>query len=387
MSFLSGILSSIRTLTVGAEHVAGLPADEFRLIAAGLLGLAGENGATAAPLDDLAREVEQPAAVVLAVLQALAAAGLLVLCLPELAGDAAARWVVLWWPGFAGAGVTVNVYSEAAGADDAAARAGGCLFVCSDPSPDLDHIKTNKQTAHAHARTREGGAGADDTGRIVALLTDPAVTAGLVTKAGAAVGCFRPEQAREIAGVIVRSGGTFGQVLGNVCQWRREVEAGRVFSPLPALRSRLGVNGRAMFDGSITAADRALPWYVAHDPAAWLPADDFPAAVGAPSVNNYSGAAGQDVAPAPSAPAPEWDRVLAALRLHSGQIADLLVDASAAPADDGGDRWVVRLGTAGAAWAGWLQAKAGRQVARALQVLAGGPVAAVEFRAAPAAGD
>lgn len=361
MSALVSLLSCIRSLTF-ADLPAGLDAADGRQIAAGVLGLASESGATAAPLAAIAAEVERPAADVLAVLQALAAAGLVVLVVPPL--STAETWIVLWWAAFAGDGVTVNIYS---GADR--------LFVCSDPSPDpdLDNIKTNKQTARARVRTREGG---DEKRRIVALLTDPAVTAGLLARgSGAAVGCFSADKAAEIAGVVLRAGGSFDSVLANVCEWRREVHAGRVFSPLPALRARL----ERGFDGSITAADRAESWFVKHDPAAWaLP---FPAADGdgdgAHTVNVYSVPA-EDV---PSTP-PGWDRFLQALRAQNGQIADLLVDASAGPAEDGGGAWVVRLGQAGASWAGWLQAKAARPVGRALAVLAGAPVALVEFQPA-----
>ena len=149
---LSAILSTIRSLTF---QIAGLPAADCRLSAAGLLGLAAENGTIAAPLAVLAAEVDQPADRVLAVLRALADAGLVVLSVPPLAGDVAETWVVCWWAGFAGAGVTVNIYSGAAengqaetgAASHAGARVmdGDRLFVCSDPPQDrgLDNRTTN----------------------------------------------------------------------------------------------------------------------------------------------------------------------------------------------------------------------------------------------------
>ena len=375
---LFAILSTIRSLTF---QIAGLSAADCRLIAAGVLGLAAENGTVAAPLAVLAAEVDQPADRVLAVLRALADAGLVVLSVPPLAGDVAEAWVVVWWAGFAGIGVTVNVYSAQAengqaetggGLSHAGARVmdGDRLFVCSDPPQDLDldNIKTNKQTARARVRACEGGDG--EAGRIVALLTDPAVTAGLLVRSsGAPVGCLSAEKAREIAGVVLRAGGSFDGVLANVCQWRREVEAGRVFAGNKALIARL----ERGFVGSITAADRALPWFAAHVPDAWaLP---FPAA---DTVNVYSdqaenGAAVEDgggsvnVYSAPAeAPAVSWLAGLAG----AAQVASLLADAEALPADDG-DGWIVRVGQAGRGWAAWLQAKGARPVGRALAAWAG----------------
>lgn len=380
---LASILSCINALMLSpAALPAGLTLPDLRFIAAQLLGLAADNGTIAARLEDVAAETEQPAGVVLAVLQALAAAGLVVFGVVPVSGGA---WVVAWFVGWSGGSletvVTGNISSEGASLETKASDAGGsgCLFVCSPQSPSSDlNIKTNKQTAHAHAYAREGTPAADaavsaasgavtgnissDRARIVALLTDPAVVAGLVVRSsGQVVGAMDRDKARELAAELVKAGRDFSFVLGNVCEWRRQVEGGRVFSPLPALVSRL----RRGFDGSITDADRALAWFAKHSPesldlwaAAGMSAPDLPVVV--------------DAAPAAGAVltgnissdehAAAWDRFLAWLRTAGDlQAADLLEGSQAAPSAAGA--WVVRLGWRGGAlainggkWAGRLGA-------------------------------
>jgi len=358
---LASILSCINALTISpAALPAPLTLAGVRLMAAQLLGLAAENGTIAAPLESIAAETEQPAGVVLAVLQALAAAGLVVFGVAPVSGGA---WVVAWFVGWSGASletvVTGNVSSDAGGS--------GCLFVCSPQSPSSDlNIKTNKQTAYVRACAREGTPAADaavsaasgavtgnissDKARIVALLTDPAVVAGLVVRSsGQVVGAMDRDKARELAAELVKAGRDFSFVLGNVCEWRRQVEGGRVFSPLPALVSRL----RRGFDGSITDADRALAWFAKHSPesldlwaAAGMSAPDLPVVV--------------DAAPAAGAVltgnissdehAAAWDRFLAWLRTAGDlQAADLLEGSAASPSAAGA--WVVRLGWRGGALA------------------------------------
>jgi len=382
----SSILSCINALTISpAALPAGLTLPDLRLMAAQLLGLVADNGTIAAPLESIAGEVEQPAGVVLAVLQALAAAGLVVFGVVPVSGGA---WVVAWFVGWSGAILTGNISSEAPSLETKAGNAGGsdCLFVCSTQSPSDLNIKTNKQTAyaHAHAYAREGTPAADaapasgavtgnissDKARIVALLTDPAVVAGLVVRSsGQVVGAMDRDKARELAAELVKAGRDFSFVLGNVCEWRRQVEGGRVFSPLPALVSRL----RRGFDGSITDADRALAWFAKHSPesldlwaAAGMSAPDLPVVVDA------APAAGAVVSPCDRSVitgnissdehAAAWDRFLAWLRTAGDlQAADLLEGSAASPSAAGA--WVVRLGWRGGAlainggkWAGRLGA-------------------------------
>lgn len=373
----ASILSCINALTISpAALPAGLTLPGLRLMAAQLLGLVADNGTIAAPLESVAAEVEQPAGVVLAVLQALAAAGLVVFGVVPVSGGA---WVVAWFVGWSGgaleAVVTGNISSEGASLETKAGDVGGSgLFVCSSQSLDGDlDIKTNKQTARA--RAREGTPAADaavsaasgaitgnvtsDKARIVALLTDPAVVAGLVVRSsGQVVGAMDRDKARDLAAELVRAGRDFSFVLGNVCEWRRQVDDGRVFSPLPALVARL----RRGFDGSITDADRALAWFQRHAPedrfdlwaAAGMSAPDLPAVVDA------APAAGAVVSPCDRSVitgnvssdehAATWDRFLAWLRtVGDSQAADLLDGSQASPSSAGA--WVVRLGWRGGALA------------------------------------
>lgn len=371
----ASILSCINALTISpAALPAGLTLPDLRFIAAQLLGLVADNGTIAAPLESLAADTEQPAGVVLAVLQALAAAGLVVFGVVPVSGGA---WVVAWFVGWSGAAleavVTGNVSSETPSLETKAGD-GVCLFVCSSQSLDGDLNKTNKQTAHAYAR--EGTPAADavvsaasgavtgnitsEKARIVALLTDPAVVAGLVVRSsGQVVGAMDRDKARELAGELVKAGRDFAFVLGNVCEWRRQVEGGRVFSPLPALVSRL----RRGFDGSITDADRALAWFAKHSPESL----DLWAAVGMsapdlPVVVDAAPAAGAILTGNISSDGAAWDRFLAWLRTAGDfQAADLLDGSQAAPSPAGA--WVVRLGWRGGAlainggkWAGRLGA-------------------------------
>lgn len=397
----ASILSCINALTISpAALPAGLTLPDLRFIAAQLLGLAADNGTIAARLEDVAAETEQPAGVVLAVLQALAAAGLVVFGVVPVSGGA---WVVAWFVGWSGgsleAVLTGNVSSEGASLETKAGDAGGsgCLFVCSPQSLDGDLIKTNKQTAHAHAHAREGaasGSGAAVTGnissekaRIVALLTDPAVVAGLVVRSsGQVVGAMDRDKARDLAAELVKAGRDFSFVLGNVCEWRRQVDDGRVFSPLPALVARL----RRGFDGSITEADRALAWFQRHAPedrfdlwaAAGMSAPDLPAVVDA------APAAGAVVSPCDRSVitgnissdehGAAWDRFLAWLRtVGDTQTADLLDGSQAAPTSAGA--WVVRLGWRGGALAINGGKRAGRLGADLAAFLGAPAPLAVEF--------
>lgn len=401
----SSILSCINALTISpAALPAGLTLPDLRLMAAQLLGLAADNGTIAARLEDVAAETEQPAGVVLAVLQALAAAGLVVFGVVPVSGGA---WVVAWFVGWSGSILTGNVSSEGVSLETKAGNAGGsgCLFVCSSHSQedDLD-IKTNKQTAHARTRAREGtpAAGAapvsaasgavtgnisSEKARIVALLTDPAVVAGLVVRSsGQVVGAMDRDKARDLAAELVRAGRDFSFVLGNVCEWRRQVDDGRVFSPLPALVARL----RRGFDGSITEADRALAWFQRHAPedrfdlwaAAGMSAPDLPAVVDA------APAAGAVVSPCDRSVitgnissdehGAAWDRFLAWLRtVGDTQTADLLDGSQAAPSSAGA--WVVRLGWRGGALAINGGKRAGRLGADLAAFLGAPAPLAVEF--------
>ena len=397
----SSILSCINALTISPALPAGLTLPDLRFIAAQLLGLAADNGTIAARLEDVAAETEQPAGVVLAVLQALAAAGLVVFGVVPVSGGA---WVVAWFVGWSGgaleAVVTGNISSEGASLETkpVGADGSGCLFVCSSQSLEDDlNIKTNKQTAHAHAHAREGaasGSGAAVTGnissekaRIVALLTDPAVVAGLVVRSsGQVVGAMDRDKARDLAAELVKAGRDFSFVLGNVCEWRRQVDDGRVFSPLPALVARL----RRGFDGSITEADRALAWFQRHAPedrfdlwaAAGMSAPDLPAVVDA------APAAGAVVSPCDRSVitgnissdehAAAWDRFLAWLRtVGDTQTADLLDGSQAAPSSAGA--WVVRLGWRGGALAINGGKRAGRLGADLAAFLGAPAPLAVEF--------
>lgn len=403
----ASILSCINVLTISpAALPAGLTLPGLRLMAAQLLGLVADNGTIAAPLESVAAELEQPAGVVLAVLQALAAAGLLVFGVVPVSGGA---WVVAWFVGWSGgaleAVVTGNISSEGASLETKAGDAGGsgCLFVCSPQSLDGDlDIKTNKQTAHARTHAREGTPAADaavsaasgavtgnissEKARIVALLTDPAVIAGLVVRSsGQVVGAMDRDKARELAAELVKAGRDFSFVLGNVCEWRRQVEGGRVFSPLPALVSRL----RRGFDGSITDADRALAWFAKHSPesfdlwaAAGMSAPDLPVVVDA------APAAGAVVSPCDRSVitgnissdehGAAWDRFLAWLRtVGDTQTADLLDGSQAAPTSAGA--WVVRLGWRGGALAINGGKRAGRLGADLAAFLGAPAPLAVEF--------
>lgn len=404
---LASILSCINALTISPALPAGLTLPDLRFIAAQLLGLAADNGTIAARLEDVAAETEQPAGVVLAVLQALAAAGLVVFGVVPVSGGA---WVVAWFVGWSGgaleAVVTGNISSEGASLETKAGDAGGsgCLFVCSPQSLDGDlDIKTNKQTAHAHAYAREGTPAADaavsaasgavtgnissEKARIVALLTDPAVIAGLVVRSsGQVVGAMDRDKARGLAAELVKAGRDFSFVLGNVCEWRRQVDDGRVFSPLPALVARL----RRGFDGSITEADRALAWFQRHAPenrfdlwaAAGMSAPDLPAVVDA------APAAGAVVSPCDRSVitgnissdehGAAWDRFLAWLRtVGDTQTADLLDGSQAAPSSAGA--WVVRLGWRGGALAINGGKRAGRLGADLAAFLGAPAPLAVEF--------
>lgn len=397
----SSILSCINALTISpAALPAGLTLPDLRLMAAQLLGLVADNGTIAAPLESIAGEVEQPAGVVLAVLQALAAAGLVVFGVVPVSGGA---WVVAWFVGWSGLILTGNVSSEGVSLETKAGNAGGsgCLFVCSSHSQEDDlNIKTNKQTAHARTHAREGTPAAvaapvsaaltgnisSEKARIVALLTDPAVVAGLVVRSsGQVVGAMDRDKARDLAAELVKAGRDFSFVLGNVCEWRRQVEGGRVFSPLPALVSRL----RRGFDGSVTDADRALAWFAKHSPesfdlwaAAGMSAPDLPVVVDA------APAAGAVVSPCDRSVitgnissdehGAAWDRFLAWLRtVGDTQTADLLDGSQAAPTSAGA--WVVRLGWRGGALAINGGKRAGRLGADLAAFLGAPAPLAVEF--------
>ena len=397
---------------------ANLP-DSLWRVAADLLARAGASGACALPLVELGDPTQA-----LDALQQLRDRGLLVVDVVgvEVGGDPARAWVVAWLPAFAGAGavvtrrgVTGNITSD-----------GVCLFVCSDPSLDGDlNIKTNKQTArahaHAHARayacegdsappavaadvaavsapvvtgniTSDGGPVAaapavvtgnitSDKARIAALLSDPAVTRGLVVNGGVVVGALPADKARALAVELVTAGRDFDYVLANVCEWRRQVEQGKVFSPLPALAARL----RRGFAGSITAADRGEAWFVRHCPPA-LPWPALPVEVGGVD----DGAAVSVAAPAvvtgnissEGAPASAWDRFVASLAAQGeARYADMLEGSSAV---EQGDVWIVRLAGRGSAWVDWLRDRAGRRLADWFGREIGRPVA-LEF--AQAGGD
>ena len=373
---------------------ANLP-DSLWRVAADLLARAGASGACALPLVELGDPTQA-----LDALQQLRDRGLLVVDVVgvEVGGDPARAWVVAWLPAFAGAGaavtrrgVTGNVSSD------------GSLFVCSDPSLDGDlNIKTNKQTARTHAHTHahacegegapaavaadvaavsapvvtgnitsDGGAVAaapavvtgnitSDKARIAALLSDPAVTRGLVVNGGAAVGALPTDKARALAVELTAAGRDFDFVLANVCEWRRQVEQGKVFSPLPALVARL----RKGFAGSITAADRGEAWFVHHSPPA-LPWPALRVEVGGVD----DGAAVSVAAPAAvtgnisseGAPASAWDRFVASLAAQGeARYADMLEGSSAV---EQGDVWIVRLAGRGSAWVDWLRDRAGRRLA------------------------
>lgn len=361
----SSILSCINALTISpAALPAGLTLPDLRFIAAQLLGLVADNGTIAARLEDVAAETEQPAGVVLAVLQALAAAGLVVFGVVPVSGGA---WVVAWFVGWSGGSlesvVTGNVSSEAPSLETkpVGADGSGCLFVCSSQSLDGDlDIKTNKQTAHAHAREGTPAAVAapvsaaltgnvtSEKARIVALLTDPAVVAGLVVRSsGQVVGAMDRDKARELAAELVKAGRDFSFVLGNVCEWRRQVDDGRVFSPLPALVARL----RRGFDGSITEADRALAWFQRHAPedryglrayAARLAECDAPAVAVTSSAPR-----GVDVLDI-SDPCSVWRQVLREFsdELPSNRLLDAWIQKSRALPVDDADRFVVELPSA-----------------------------------------
>lgn len=354
---------------------ANLP-DSLWRVAADLLARAGASGACALPLVELGDPTQA-----LDALQQLRDRGLLVVDVVgvEVGGDPARAWVVAWLPAFAGAGaavtrrgVTGNVSSD------------GSLFVCSDLLDGDLNIKTNKQTArthahtHAHACEGEGAPAAvaadvaavsapvvtgnitSDKARIAALLSDPAVTRGLVVNGGAAVGALPTDKARALAVELTAAGRDFDFVLANVCEWRRQVEQGKVFSPLPALVARL----RKGFAGSITAADRGEAWFVHHSPPA-LPWPALRVEVGAAD----DGAAVSVAAPAAvtgnisseGAPASAWDRFVASLAAQGeARYADMLEGSSAV---EQGDVWIVRLAGRGSAWVDWLRDRAGRRLA------------------------
>jgi hypothetical protein len=353
---------------------ANLP-DSLWRVAADLLARAGASGACALPLVELGDPAQA-----LDALQQLRDRGLLVVDVVgvEVGGDPARAWVVAWLPAFAGVGaavtrrgVTGNVSSD-----------GVCLFVCSDPLDGDLNIKTNKQTAractHAYAREGEGAPAAvaadvaavsapvvtgnitSDKARIAALLSDPAVTRGLVVNGGAAVGALPADKARALAVELTAAGRDFDFVLANVCEWRRQVEQGKVFSPLPALVARL----RRGFAGSITAADRGEAWFVHHAPPV-LPWPALPVEVGgvddgaAVSAAVVTGNITSDGGPAGAASA--WDRFVASLAAQGeARFADVLEGSSAV---EQGDVWIVRLAGRGSAWVDWLRDRAGRRLA------------------------
>jgi hypothetical protein len=186
----------------------------------------------------------------------------------------------------------------------------------------------------------------------------------LVVNGGSVVGALPADKARALAAEVVKAGHDFDFVLANVCEWRRQVFQGRVFSPLPALVSRL----RRGFTGSITAADRGEAWFVAHCPPMlpWpaLPvevggvADGDPVALPAALTGNIS----SDKAEADSAPAlSDWDRFVAGLAAQGEDRLAVLLEGSVAV--EQGDVWIVRLGTRGAAWVDWLRDRLGRRLA------------------------
>lgn len=371
----SRVLSCIEALTISQS--AAFPDGFAQALARELLARAGRDGSAAVALEVLAGALSTTPAAVVAALQSLYAAGLLAFgVVPVSTGGA---WVLVWFAGFAADGAAVltgNVSSEGAN---------GCLFVCSPDLPGSEYI--NKQTnntrgrAGAGTRPREGGDASPavvtgnasgETARIVALLTDQAVTRGLVA-GGLVVGAMVPDKARSLAREVVAAGHDFDFVLANVCEWRRQVEAGRLHAPIPALVTRL----RRGFVGSITTADRAEAWFLRHAP------QTFDLGI-APAVEGVDPAvvAGNISSDAPAGD-PEWDRFLALLpAIGETQIADLLEGSAAIVS---ADRLVVRLAGRGAAWVDWLRDRASRRLA---DLLSGelGRVVVLEFVTA-AAGD
>ena len=374
----SRVLSCIEALTISAS--VAFPDGFAQALARELLARAGRDGSAAVGLEVLAAALGTTPAAVVAALRALYAAGLLAFGVVPVSGGAA--WVVVWFAGFAGEGAAVltgNVSSDAAS---------GGLFVRLPDLPggvDIINKQTNNTRGRACAReevvVEEGllvtgnisgdAAAGGERARIVALLTDQAVTRGLVA-GGLVVGAMVPDKARDLARDLLAAGHDFDFVLANVCEWRRQVEAGRLHAPIPALVTRL----RRGFTGSITTADRAEGWFVRHCPPAFDLGIAPPVALAAlPVTGNISGDA--------AAGDPEWDRFLALLpAIGETQIADLLEGSSAAVS---ADRLVVRLAGRGAAWVDWLRDRAARRLADLLRGEWGRTVA-LEFVTA-AAGD
>lgn len=369
----SRVLSCIEALTI--PYNAAFPDGFAQAVALELLARAGRDGSAAVALEVLAGALSTTPAAVVAALQSLYAAGLLAFgVVPVSTGGA---WVLVWFAGFAGEGaavVTGNISSEGAN---------GCLFVCSPDLPGSEYInkQTNNTRAHARegTRTREGestpavvtGNVSGETARIVALLTDQAVTRGLVA-GGLVVGAMTPDKARGLAREVLAGGHDFDFVLANVCEWRRQVEAGRLHAPIPALVTRL----RRGFVGSITTADRAEAWFLRHAP------QTFDLGI-APAVEGVDPAVvtGNISSDAPAGD-PEWDRFLALLpAIGETQIADLLEGSAATMA---ADRLVVRLAGRGAAWVDWLRDRASRRLA---DLLCGELGRAVALEFVTAAGD
>lgn len=316
----SRVLSCIEALTI--PYNAAFPDGFAQAVALELLARAGRDGSAAVALEVLAGALSTTPAAVVAALQSLYAAGLLAFgVVPVSTGGA---WVLVWFAGFAGEGaavVTGNVSGE--------------------------------------------------TARIVALLTDQAVTRGLVA-GGLVVGAMTPDKARGLAREVLAGGHDFDFVLANVCEWRRQVEAGRLHAPIPALVTRL----RRGFVGSITTADRAEAWFLRHAP------QTFDLGI-APAVEGVDPAVvtGNISSDAPAGD-PEWDRFLALLpAIGETQIADLLEGSAATMA---ADRLVVRLAGRGAAWVDWLRDRASRRLA---DLLCGELGRAVALEFVTAAGD
>ena len=384
----SRVLSCIEALTISAS--VAFPDGFAQALARELLARAGRDGSAAVGLEVLAAALGTTPAAVVEALRALYAAGLLAFGVVPVSGGAA--WVVVWFAGFAGEGaaiVTGNVSSDAAS---------GGLFVCLPDLPGGVDINNNKQTNNTRGRAcareevvvAEGllvtgnisgdAAAGGERARIVALLTDQAVTRGLVA-GGLVVGAMVPDKARDLARDLLAAGHDFDFVLANVCEWRRQVEAGRLHAPIPALVTRL----RRGFTGSITTADRAEAWFVRHCPPAFDLGIAPPVVVeeGLLVTGNVSGdtaAAAVDVDPVAAA----WARMVAGLEVDDRRLAGMLEGSTVAPGN--GNHWSVRLSGNGARFVDWLRDRAGLMLRSRWGFEIGQPVAGFEFVTA-AAGD